>query len=155
MWVVGDLAAFAAEALGHARPELLARGVHQHDLAPVGGGLAVAEQPDVGADAGVVENLLRQGDDGFQPVVLHDPAADLRLARARAAGEERRAIEDDADVALGFLRVVHPGDEVLQEEHLAIGLARQPGPEAAIKAPRCLVSDRRRSPCSTRSRRAD
>lgn len=137
----GDFAAFAAEALGHARPERVARGVHQHDLALVGGGFAVAEQPDVGADAGVVKNLLGQGDDGFDPVVFQNPAADFRLARARAAGEKRRTVEDDADVAWRFLRVVHPGDEVLQEKHLAIRPARQPGSEASGEAPRRLGSD--------------
>ncbi len=57
----GDFAAFAAEALGHGRPEFLTRGIDQHDLAPVGSWLAVAQEPDVGADAGVVENLLQAG----------------------------------------------------------------------------------------------
>ena len=105
------------------------------------GGLAVAEQPDVGADAGIVKDLLRQGDDGLQPVVFHDPAADLRLARACAAGEERGAIHDDADVALRVLRIVHPGDEVLEKEHLPIRLTRQPGAEAPVEPARGLGGD--------------
>ena len=45
--------------------------------------LAVGHDPEVGGDAGVVEELVGQGDDGLQPVVLDDPAADLGLARAR------------------------------------------------------------------------
>ena len=66
------------------------------DLSLVRGGLAVVEQPDVGADAGIVKDLRPQGDDGLQPVVFHDPAVDFRFARAGPAGEERRAVEDDA-----------------------------------------------------------
>ena len=61
--------------------------------------LAVGDDPDVSADAGVVEHLLRQGDDGFEPVVLDDPLADFALAAARAAGEQRRAGEDDGQRA--------------------------------------------------------
>ena len=43
-------------------------------------GLAVGQHPDIGGDAGVVEHVQRQGDDGFEPVVLDDPAADIALA---------------------------------------------------------------------------
>ena len=53
--------------------------------------LAVGDDPDAGADAGVVEHLLGQSDDRFEPVVLQNPAADLALAGSGAAGEQRRA----------------------------------------------------------------
>jgi len=43
-------------------------------------GLAVGDHPDEGADAGVVEHLFGQGDDGFELVALDDPAADLALS---------------------------------------------------------------------------
>ena len=56
---------------------------------------AVGDDPDVGADAGVIKHLLGQGDDGLQPVVFDDPLAEITLARAGAAGEERRSAEDD------------------------------------------------------------
>src|SRR3972149_2979180 len=91
------LALFAATRRPHlARVEELALA-----LAPLL--LAVGDDPDVGADAGVVEHLLRQGDDGFEPVVLDDPLADVALARARAAGEERRAAEDDGETRAVFV----------------------------------------------------
>src|SRR5256885_11903626 len=55
-------------------------------------GLLVGKNPDVGGDAGVVEDVERQGDDGFEPVVLQHPAADVALALACIAGEQRRAV---------------------------------------------------------------
>ena len=73
--------------LAHLDPVLA--GVDQLDLAPALGRLAVGHDPEVGGDPGVVEELVGQGDDGFEPVVLDDPAADLGLARASSAGEER------------------------------------------------------------------
>ena len=62
-------------------------------------GLPVGQHPDVGGDAGVVEEVERQRDDGFEPVVLDEPAADVALALARVAGEERRAVVDLGDAA--------------------------------------------------------
>jgi hypothetical protein len=70
-------------------------------------GLAVGDHPDEGADAGVVEHLLGQGDDGFELVALDDPAADLALAAAGAAGEQRRAVEDDGGARAGLVAVAH------------------------------------------------
>ena len=64
------------------------RGVDELHPAPAMLRLAVAQRPDVGSDAGVVEHVERQGDDGFQPVVLDDPAADVALALTGVAGEE-------------------------------------------------------------------
>jgi hypothetical protein len=44
--------------------------------------LAVGKHPYVGGDAGAVEEIERQGDDGFEPIVLDNPAADVALALA-------------------------------------------------------------------------
>ena len=44
--------------------------------------LAVGDDPDIGVDAGVVEQLLGQGDDAFGPIVLDDPFADVTFAGA-------------------------------------------------------------------------
>ena len=52
------------------------------------GALPVRDHPDVGRDAGVVEELVRKGDDRIEPVVLDDPSLDLRLARAGRASEQ-------------------------------------------------------------------
>src|SRR5262245_49486384 len=62
------------------RPEVSR--INELDLALAVLLLAVGDDPDVGADAGVVEHLLGQGDDGFEPVLLDDPLANLALARA-------------------------------------------------------------------------
>src|SRR5690606_40100541 len=73
---------------------------------------------DLGAYAGVVKHLLGQGDNGFQPVVLDDPAADFAFTAARATGKERRAIKDYANARARFFLV--PGLirlELRSEEH--------------------------------------
>ena len=88
-----DLLALLAQALAHLHEQLA--GVDELHLAAPFGALAVGDDPEVGRDAGVVEELIGQRDDGFEPVVLDDPAADLRLTRTGRAGEERRAVEDD------------------------------------------------------------
>ena len=96
--------------------------------------LAVGEHPDVGGDAGVVEELIGQGHDGFQPVVFDDPLADVAFAAARIAGEQWRAVEDNADAAAAVLGAAHFGNHVLEKEEGAVVDARQPGAEAALIA---------------------
>ena len=96
-------AALVAEAAFHRREALT--GVDQLNLALAVLLLAVTEHPDKGADAGVVEHLFRQGNDGFQPVVLDDPAANFAFTAARAAGEKRRAVEDDSGARAGLIAV--------------------------------------------------
>ena len=49
-------------------------------LSPKHYGFPVGDDPEVGGDPGVVEHLLREGDDGFKPIGFDDPASDLRLA---------------------------------------------------------------------------
>ena len=51
--------------------------------------LAVGHHPDIGGDAGVIEELLGERDQRFQQVVFEDGAPDLALPAARVAGEER------------------------------------------------------------------
>ena len=79
--------ALVAQAALHGRVALA--GIDELDLAPAVLGLAVGDHPDEGADTGVVEHLLGQGDDGFELVALDDPAADFALAAAGAAGKQR------------------------------------------------------------------
>lgn len=132
--------ALGAERLPHLLVEL--GGIDELDLALALRLLVVGDDPNVGRDAGVVEHVGGQGDDGFQPVVLDDPAADLRLARARAADEKRRAIEHDANAAATFGLGPHLRDEVQQEEQAAVGHARQARAEPPLVAfLRVLVTD--------------
>src|SRR5690606_30420703 len=95
---------------------------------------AVRQDPDIGGDAGVVEELLRQRDDRLEPVVLQDPAANLTLAAAGIPGEEGRAVHDDGDAAPAFLRLVHAREHVLQEQELPIADPGEPGAKATREA---------------------
>src|SRR5690606_22396939 len=60
--------------------------------------------------------------------------ADVALAAAGVAGEEWRAVEDDADTAAALLGRAYLREHVLQEEQRAVVDARQPGAEAAVVA---------------------
>ena len=95
-------------------------------------GFAVGEHPDVGGDAGIVEEVQRQGDDGFEPVVLDDPAADIALALAGIAGEEGRAVVDLGDAAAEGRVVVHLRRHVGEEKHLAVAGAGDEGEFLAV-----------------------
>ena len=90
-------------------------------------GLAVGEHPDVGGDAGVVEHVERERDDRLQPVVLDDPAADVALALAGVAGEERAAVVHLGDAAAERGALLHLGELVGEEEHLAVAGAGDQG----------------------------
>ena len=85
--LVGQFLAFIAQTLAHLLPE--AGGVYQLQLAFAVFGLAVAEYPDIGADAGVVEHVGRQANDGFDQIVFQHVAANFAFAGTRAAGEQR------------------------------------------------------------------
>ncbi|MNF76434.1 hypothetical protein D3C84_585480 [compost metagenome] len=106
--------------------------VDQLHLALARGGFVVAEYPHIGGDAGVVEHVRRQRDDGFDQIVLQQVAANLRLARTGAAGEQRRAVEDDADARATVARVTHLADQMQKEQQRAVGHPWQSRAEAAI-----------------------
>ena len=127
--------------------ELLA-GVDDHHAPTMAGRLFVSQQPDVGEDAGVVEKLVGQHDDGVEPVVLQNPAADLALAGTAVAVGEGRAVEDDGDAAATLLRWLHLGQHGLQ------GKAARRRSHAACRpgsgfSPVCALRPRSR-PCRPR-----
>ena len=62
-------------------------GVDQLDTPFSGFRLGVGQQPDIGGDTGVVEQVVRQLDDGIQHVVFDDVAADVGFAATRVAGK--------------------------------------------------------------------
>ena len=72
----------------------------------------LGDEPNIGEDAGVVEKLVRQGDDGVEPVVLDDPASDIGRAGTGIAAEQGRAIEDDGD--LGSLAALSGGGFIFE-----------------------------------------
>ena len=83
-------------------------------------GFPIGEHPDIGRDAGVVEHVQRQGDDGLQPVILDDPAPDVAFALACIAGEERRTVMHLGDTAAQLGLVFHLREHVRKEQQLAI-----------------------------------
>src|ERR1035437_11076839 len=91
----GELAVLLPEVLSQRREP--PTGVDQLDLALAILRLPVGQNPDVGRDAGVVEHVKWQLADGFYPVILQNPPADVALALAGVAGEERRARVDLGD----------------------------------------------------------
>ena len=103
--VLGKLAILLAQVLAQ-RLEPLGRVDQLHPALAVRR-LAVGDDPDVGGDAGVVEHVQRQCDDGFEPVVLDDPAADIALALAGVAGEQRAAVVDLGDAAAERSAMLH------------------------------------------------
>ena len=127
-----EFAAFAAQALAHLLPE--GAGVDQLQLATAGGGFAVADDPYIGADAGVVEHVGGQADDGFDQIVFQHIAADLALAGTCAACEQRRAIEHDTEAAAAIHGGTHLGHEVQQKQQRTVADTRQAGAEATVKS---------------------
>src|SRR5690606_182114 len=75
---LGEFAVLLAQVL--AQRLVPAGGVDQLHLALALRRLTIGKHPDIRGDAGVVEHVERQGDDGFQPVVLDDPSAGVAFA---------------------------------------------------------------------------
>jgi hypothetical protein len=59
---------------------------------------AVGDEPQISVNTGIVKKLLRQRDDGVQPIVFDDPTADIAFAGAGVAGEQRRPVEDNGNL---------------------------------------------------------
>ena len=55
-------------------------------------GLLVGQKPNVGSDACVIEDVVRQLDDGIHQVILNQIATDIALATTRIARKQRRPI---------------------------------------------------------------
>ncbi len=107
---LGDENAFGAEIPFHRLEETGA--VNQLDFASPSLQLAIRQNPDVGGDTGVEEELVGQRDDALQPIIFNYPFSDVALAAAGIAGEHRGAVQDDAHPAAAAL---HLGEHVLQE----------------------------------------
>ncbi|MNL67463.1 hypothetical protein D3C87_1920510 [compost metagenome] len=84
-------------------------------LALARGGLVVADDPHISADAGVVEHVGRQADDGLAQIILQHVTPDFALAAAGATGEQGRAVEHNAESAAALGRWAHLGEQVQQE----------------------------------------
>lgn len=116
----GEGAVFLAEVFAKLFVEV--GGVDELDFAATGFGFVVAEDPDVGGDVGVVEDVVGQLDDGFEEVVLDEVLADVAGAAASIAGEESGAVVDGGDAAAGgcVLEALHLADHLHEEEELVV-----------------------------------
>src|SRR5437016_5920694 len=114
---VADFVALVAEALAHLDKELTR--VDELDLATARLLFPVGQKPQISGNACVVEELVRERDDRFEPIVLDDPSPDVAHAAAGVPGEQRRAVEYDADPAAALVRRAHLRQHVLQEQKRA------------------------------------
>lgn len=87
--------------------------VDQTHLALSANLFTIGENPNVCGNSGVIEQLVRQANNGLQQIVFDDPAADLAFTTASIAGKHGRPIKDDPDAAAAILRSIHFGDQML------------------------------------------
>lgn len=123
--VGGELSPFGAEAFFHFGCK--AGSVDELDFVLAMSGFFVVKDPEVGGDRGVVEHFRRQCDQCVEQVVVEDVLANVGLARASVASEQGGAVEHYTDTTTVG---VHFVDEVLDEEHGAVGRAWEPCGEA-------------------------
>src|SRR6266508_5682046 len=128
---VADLVALVAKALLHWNPEVAC--VDQLNLSATRFAFSIRQNPEISRDASVVEKLVWQSYDGFQPVVLDNPAPDFRFAAVGVAREKRGAVEDNANAAAAFLRLAHFRKHVLKKKQRTIIDARRARSEAALE----------------------
>ena len=99
----GELAVLVAEIFA----ELLVTlgGINQLDFAFPWFGLVVAENPYVGGDPCIVEEVVGELDDGVEEIVLDDVASSIALSSACIAGVEAGAVVNRGNaLALWTLR---------------------------------------------------
>jgi hypothetical protein len=100
--------------------------------------LAVREYPDIGGYSRVVEELVRECDDGFEIVILTHPATYLTLTATSITREERRSIEDDTDTSTTLGWITHLRYHMLEEEELSIRTAWQSSTKTTSKSAVCF-----------------
>src|SRR5262249_1170556 len=93
---VGEFVALVAKALFHLLE--MPRTLDQLPLAAPVLRFAVSDQPQISVNARIVEKLIRQRDDGVEPIVLDDPTADIAFAGAGITGEQRRPVKDNGNL---------------------------------------------------------
>ncbi|MGK0187938.1 MAG: hypothetical protein ACI9R3_003729 [Verrucomicrobiales bacterium] len=121
----GQLAVLLSHVLAQGTKPL--RGVDELNLAFAVIGFSVCQHPDVGGDAGVVEHVQRQRDDGLQPVALNDPAADVAFALSGIACEQGRSVVHLGDAAAERGIVLHLAQHIGKKHHLSVAGASDQG----------------------------
>ena len=119
---IGDENSFVSEIPFHLIEEV--NGVDQLYLALSCLRFSVRQDPDIGGDTGVEEQLIGQCDNTLQPVLFDDRASDFTLTAAGITRKERRPVKDDSNPTPV---VLHLGEHVLQKQQRPIGGARCTG----------------------------
>ncbi len=90
-FAIPNLVALVAQAAAH----LLIEGdaVDELHLALAFRCFAVAQNPNIGENARVIEQLVRQGDNCFQEILFDNRLPDIAFPAARPTRKERRAIK--------------------------------------------------------------
>lgn len=114
------------------------RAIDELDLAFAFCSFVLGEDPDVGGDAGIIEEIGWQCDDGFDEVVFKHPPPDLTFARSSAAREEWTAVFNDGSATE---LVVHFVDGRLEEEHLHVTRAWEPCAPTTVEPFEVFVFD--------------
>lgn len=129
---IGDVVALGADALAAGFKAVA--GVNKLHLARTVGGLILAENPDVGGDAGVHEHIGGKLDNAVQPVVFQNILPDVAGPAAGIAAEQGRAVLDDRHFAF----VCQLGKTVQHKKLLTIADLGQTGRKTPHLAPRGL-----------------
>lgn len=108
-----------------------AAGVDELHLARAVHGLVFGDEPDVGGNAGIVEQIRRQLHDGLHQIAFNHIAADFAGTAARVAGEQAGTILNDGHAARAILQLL---DAVEHEQHLSVADGGQAGAEAPVVA---------------------
>ena len=109
--IVGNFLAFIAQTSVHLLPETVeiqcavfdqlfifgTRGVDQLHFAASLRTFMVCDNPDVGADARVVKELVGQGYHGFQPVIFNDPSSDIAFSALGGTCKQWRTVKYNGD----------------------------------------------------------
>ena len=107
-------------------------GIDELHLAASFRAFAVRDNPHIGGNARVVEELVGHGDDGIEPIVLDNPTADFTFARTRVTGEQRRTVEDNGQPRSALVGGRHLGNHVLKEQERTVVDTGEPGAEATV-----------------------
>jgi hypothetical protein len=103
--------------------------------------LAIGEHPDVGGDAGVVEELIRQGHTASSQSFSMIQLADIRSRRCPASPVKRgEPLKTMADAAAAFFRRAHLCQHVLEEQQRAVVDAGQCPRRSVPRSRGCLAS---------------
>ena len=102
------------------------RSVDQLHLAFAAFGLLVGQKPHVGGDTRVVEDVVRQLDNGINQVLLNQIATDVALTAACVARKQRRPVVNGSHAAALWLEFerFHLVNLLQHKQQLSVGRAR-------------------------------